>query len=235
MLYFHLSSKDFNTIKPIMRIQLKLAGLLLFICSACTPTLTKIFSDSRPGEAVIQHENGTFSSVLDTKEAFAQLRSNEKLHLSTGRVELLEPLTISGLENIQILGDKTALVAKVDMPVVTFKEVKNVKLRDLLVVHEIGEWCSQNCVEFYSSSDLDIQNCKFDGSGYFGLALTNVNKATIEKNKFFNCEYGLAVWSSSNLFVKGNSFSKNRDKDIMVNDDSPFSNDYKKENTFLKE
>lgn len=217
-----------------MKTQFTFAAFLLFLCTACTPTFTKVFSDTKPGEAIIQHENGTYSEVLGTKAAFAQLKSNEKLHLSAGRVELFEPLEVNDLQNIQVIGNKTILVAKIDMPVITFKRVDKVVLRDLLVVHEIGEWCAQNCVEFYTASDLDIKDCKFDGSGYFGLALSNVKGASIENNKFYNCEYGLAAWGSSNLNVKNNSFSKNRDKDIMANDASQFSNAIEAENTFLK-
>mgnify|MGYP001092058291 CR=1 FL=1 len=207
-------------------------GLLICLFDSCTPSISNVISAMKPAEAVIMREDGSYSKVLPIREAFSQLGSNEKLYLATGRVELTEPLELNDLDNIQIIGNKTALVAKIDMPVVTIKGGNNIFMTDLLVVHEIGEWCAQNCVEFYSSSDLKITNCKFDGSGYFGLALSGVTTAIIENNLFYNCEYGLAAWNSSGLAVKGNGFSKNRNLDIMVNEKGQFSNDFMKENTF---
>jgi len=215
-----------------MKIQIILASLLILFLSAYSPSLNTVFTNSKPGQAVIQYQNESYSKPMSTREGFTRLKSNEKLYLSEGRVELTEPLEISGLHNIQIIGSNTSLVAKIDMPVVTFKRTSNVYVSDLLVVHEVGEWCSQNCVEFYDSFDIEIKDCKFDGSGYFGLALTKVEDATITNNQFFNCEYGLAAWSSTNLIVKNNRFSKNRNLNIMVNDKGQFSNDFNSENTF---
>ena len=208
--------------------------LLLFFtsCSVSTTSLNDIVSGIKSGQAIIQYQDGKYSEAMTTRQAFEKLKSNEKMYLSSGRVELTEPLEISGLENIEIIGNKTSFVAKIDMPVITFKKTKNTSLYDLFVVHEIGEWCAQNCVEFYNASDIDVKKCIFDGSGYFGLALTNVNSALIEDNQFFNCEYGLAAWKSTNLTVKNNAFNKNRADDIMVNDEEQFSNDFRKENTF---
>lgn len=218
-----------------MRTHLTLASLLILLCTACNPSISNILADTTSGQAVIQHENGSFSKAMDTKTAFATLRSNEKLYLSTGKVQLFEPIELIGLQNVQVIGKNTRLVAKIDMPVVTFKNAFNIKLRDLYIVHEIGDICSQNCVEFYNSAELDIQNCSFDGSGYFGLALSTVQNALIENNTFFNCEYGIAAWGCESLIVKGNAFGRNRSEDIMVNERKQFSNDIEGENTYTKE
>ncbi|WP_242082691.1 right-handed parallel beta-helix repeat-containing protein [Aestuariivivens sediminis] len=183
-------------------------------------------------KAIIQYENGKYSDSMTTKEGFGKLKSNETLYLSSGRVELIEPLNLKGLQNIQIIGNNTSLVAKIDMPVITFLYTQNVVLKDVLIVHEIGSWCAQNCVEFYDASNIQIENCTFDGSGYFGLTLTKVQHAIIENNKFYNCHYGLAAWDSNNLIVKNNSFSNNRGQDIMASDSYQFTNDVKSENIF---
>lgn len=196
-------------------------------------TVTKIFSKSEPGQALIQFEKGNFSGLMTTREGFNKLKSNEKLYLSPGRVELFEPLEINNIQNIEIIGSKTSLVAKIDMPVVKVKNAHNMYLKDLLIVHEIGEWCAQNCIEFYDATNIQIEECTFDGSGYFGLALSDVRGARIEKNKFFNCEYGLSAWGCMNLTVKNNSFSNNRGEDIKVNNLSQFANDFRSENFFL--
>lgn len=209
--------------------------LLCLVSTSCSPTVSKLISDCKAGEAVIRHADGKFSSPMPVKDAFAQLKSNEKMFFGQGRAELFEPLEISNLENIQLIGNKTQLVAKLDMPVITFNDVSRVGMEDLLIVHEIGEWCAQNCVEFYKASDLSIDNCKFDGSGYFGLALTKVSNAIITNSKFYNCEYGFASWGSENIRLKGNEFSKNRGEDIQSGSEDEISNDYIKENTFLKD
>ena len=191
-----------------------------------------MISKIKPVQATIQYENGKYSSPMSAREGFAQLKSNEKLFLSPGRVELTEPVNLSDIGNFQIIGDKTSLVAKIDMPVVKFNNTHGVTLKGLFVVHEIGAWCAHNCVEFYSSSKLSIEACTFDGSGYFGLSLYQVQDATIENNKFFNCEIGLAAWRSSDLMLRNNSFSKNRTDNIMKNDISQFVNDIYLENLF---
>lgn len=215
-----------------MKVQITITSIILLLFCSCSPTITKIISKSESGQAIIQYENGKFSDPMTTREGFNKLKSNEKLYLSPGRVELIEPLEVNTIKNIQIIGNKTSLVAKIDMPVVTLKKTHNVYLKDLLIVHEIGDWCAQNCIEFYDASNIKIEKCTFDGSGYFGLALSKVQGANIENNKFFNCEYGLAAWGCENLIVKNNSFSKNRGKDIMVNKSSQFTNDFKSENIF---
>jgi parallel beta-helix repeat protein len=218
-----------------MKKTLFLATLFLLFASACSPTLQSILTSAKEGEAVIQQANGKLSKAMPVTEAFAQLKSNEKMHLHSGRVELVSPLNLEGLSNIELLGNKTSLVAKIDMPVITLRDVNNIKMENLTIVHEIGEWCAQNCVEFYGANNLDIRNCKFDGSGYFGLALTGVNNASIINNQFFNCEYGLAAWSCQNLTVKNNSFAKNRAEDITTIESGQFVNDVEKDNKFDKE
>ena len=215
-----------------MKTQLTLTLILILLISSCSPSVTNIMTGSKPDRAIIQYANGKYSESMSTREGFENLKNNEKLYLSSGRVELTESLEISNLNNIQIIGNNTSLVAKIDMPIITFKQTNGVRLYDLFVVHEIGEWCAQNCVEFYDSQDINIKKCTFDGSGYFGLALTKTSNAMIENNHFFNCEYGLAAWSCNNLTVKNNSFSKNRKQDIMVNDKAQFSNDFNAENSF---
>ena len=215
-----------------MKTQITIASIILLLVCSCSPTITKIISESKSGQAIIQYENGKFSDPMTTREGFNKLKSNEKLYLSPGRIELIEPLKLSDIDNFQIIGNNTSLVAKIDMPVVTFKKTHNVTLKNLLVVHEIGDWCAQNCIEFYDASDIQIEECTFDGSGYFGLALSKVKGASIENNKFFNCEYGLAAWGCENLIVKNNSFSNNRGEDIMINTRSQFTNNIKSENIF---
>ncbi len=211
-----------------------LLSFFFMFLTSCNPTIHKTLSDIETGKSIIQHENGKYSEPLPTRKAFEQLKDNEKLYLSSGRVIFKEPLVIEKLKNIQIIGNNTSIVAKIDMPIITFKNIDQLSISDILVVHEIGEWCAQNCVEIYNSSNINIKDSKFDGSGYFGLALTRCQNASIENNKFFNCEYGLAAWDSSGLSIKNNHFSKNRAQDIQVNDKKQFINDFTTENTFEK-
>ncbi|MEM7106244.1 MAG: right-handed parallel beta-helix repeat-containing protein [Bacteroidota bacterium] len=215
-----------------MQAQLSLIFLIAILVSSCTPSITKIITEQNPGEAIIQSADGSHSEAMSVKDAFTKLKSNEKMYIASGRVELFEPLEIENLENIQIIGINTHLVAKIDMPVITFRDVNSVSLENLLVVHEIGEWCAQNCVEFYRASDIDINNCKFDGSGYFGLALTNVTTADIKNSAFYNCEYGLATWNCEDISVKDSEFAKNRAQDVMENGEGQIINNYKSDNTF---
>ena len=100
------------------------------------------------------------------------------------------------------------------------------------MVHEIGANCSQNCIEFYNSSNIRIDKCDFDGSGFIGLALNKTVSATIKNNRFYNCTFGIAAWNSRLITVKDNSFSENRNQDIMTNDLSQYNNDWKAENIF---
>jgi parallel beta-helix repeat protein len=215
---------------------MKLSSLLVcslcFLFFSCSTSVKSLLGKLKAGEAIIQKQDGKFSEALSVAEAFKQLKNNEKLYLAPGRAILSTPIKIENLSNVQIIGEGSSLVAKEDMPVLTLKKVSNVTLKGFLVVHEIGEWCSQNCVEFYDAKDLDIQDCKFDGSGYFGLALTDVSNAKVKNCKFFNCEYGLAAWKSSNIEAKGNTFSKNRGEDILVDDPDQYANDVQADNTF---
>jgi parallel beta-helix repeat protein len=184
-----------------------------------------------PDQAIIQFQNGKYSGLMTTREGFNKLKNNEKLHLSPGRVELTEPLTLKNLYNIEIIGNNTSLVAKIDMAVVSLYETHTVYVEDLLIVHEIGKACGSNCLNVTSSSDIHITNCRFDGSGKVGLSLHNTINATIENNRFFNCDVGLDGVLSKNLMVKNNSFSENRQLDIL-GDRTQFGNDFTSENSF---
>lgn len=191
--------------------------------------------DNAVHQSVIQHKDGTFSKTMTIKEAFKALKSDEKLYLNAFALKLYETLELKDLENIEIIGDDTFFKAKEDIPIITFKNMKNVSIQNIRVAHEIGENCSQNCLEFYDTDGLKIRNCEFDGSGYFGLALSTTDNAYIDSSEFFNCTYGLAAWNSSNLTVKNNVFRKNRQLDLMVNDSAQFANEFKYENTFQVE
>jgi parallel beta-helix repeat protein len=208
--------------------------LFLTFITSCK-TSTSVLKSLENGMAIIEDENGNFSEKMSVKIAFGKLESNQKIYLGKGRVELIEPLKLGNLENIEIIGNNAELVAKIDMPIITISNSTNVKIDDMLVVHEIGEWCAQNCIELYDVTDVEVKNCRFDGSGYFGLALTGVKNALVENNQFFNCEYGLAAWRSEKLTVKNNRFFKNRNLNIMSNERTQFENDFENENEFDKE
>ncbi|PLX00261.1 MAG: hypothetical protein C0593_01390 [Marinilabiliales bacterium] len=187
---------------------------------------------SQPGIAFIEYENGKHSQPLPTQEAFIRLKNNEKIFLSPGRVEISKPLKLTNLRNVHIIGRCTSIVAKIDMPVIVINHIDILNISGLYLVHEVGEWCAQNCLELYDVKNLEIKNCTFNGSGYFGLALSNTRDAIIKSNRFFNCEYGLAAWGSSGLIARKNSFSKNRTQDIFAEPKEQFVNDIYKENSF---
>lgn len=206
--------------------------ILVFLFQSCSVSITSMLSKAPSGRAIIQSSKGSFSPIMGLEEAFEMLQNNETLYISSGKVELTSVIIVSNLKNVKIIGNNTALVALLDIPVLQFKNVTKVQLSKILVVHEIGEWCSQNCVEFYDASDLIIRDVNFDGSGYFGLSLVRVTNAIIENNEFYNCTYGLSSWDSANLRVFNNKFYKNRKADIMDSDPGQFINDFTKDNVF---
>ncbi len=216
----------------IMKLKACLITILIFLTQSCSVSITSLLSNAPPGQAIIQSSDGNFSTIMGLQEAFGLLQNNETLYVSSGKVELTSSLLVSNLNNIKIIGNNTALVALLDIPVVQFRNVTKIELSNILVVHEIGDWCSQNCIEFYDASDLIIRNVKFDGSGYFGLSLVRVTNAIIENNEFYNCTYGLSSWDGANLKVSNNKFYNNRKADIMESDPGQFINDYTKDNTF---
>jgi len=198
--------------------------------TACVST-TKISNDCAAGEAIIQDAKGG-KTKMSVKDAFAKVKTGEKIILCAGRVELTETLRIKDVDNVEVIGNKTELVAKVDMPVVVFDKSNNSSISGVLVVHEVGEWCSQNCLEIYNSSGVHVYDSKFDGSGYFGVVLWKASDCIIEKNEFYNCHYGFSSSGSSNIMLKSNSFSGNRGEDILGNEASQYKNDLKKDNSF---
>ena len=183
-------------------------------------------------QAIIKDISSVFSEPMTAKEAFERVEGSGTIFLNKMRIELHETLKISDLANFNIIGNGATLVAKIDMPIITFRDVMNVSIHGLKVVHEIGANCSQNCIEFYNSSNIRIDKCDFDGSGFIGLALNKTVSATIKNNRFYNCTFGIAAWNSRLITVKDNSFSDNRNQDIMTNDLSQYNNDWKAENIF---
>ena len=158
-------------------------------------------------QAIIKDINSVFSEPMTAKEAFERVEGSGTIFLNKMRIELYETLKISDLANFNIIGNGATLVAKIDMPIIIFRDVMNVSIHGLKVVHEIGANCSQNCIEFYNSSNIRIDKCDFDGSGFIGLALNKTVSATIKNNRFYNCTLGIAAWNSRLITVKDNSFS----------------------------
>ena len=185
-----------------------------------------------PGKAIIQFQNGKYSSLMTTREGFINLKDNEKLYLSPGRFELTERLHLKNLNNIQIIGNNTSLVAMDDVSVVYLTQTSNVYIKDVLVVHELNGACSSDGLIVQDSTDIHITNCRFDGSGIRGIKLEKITNATIENNHFFNCSYGFDVESSQNIILKNNSFSENRSLDI-TGKRTQFVNDFTSENSFM--
>ena len=182
------------------------------------------------GKAVVLRASKTLR--VDVPTAFKKAKDGDQITLCPGRALLKESLQMKGRSNVTITGNKTSLVAKGDFPVVQFFQCQSVTISGVHIVHEIGEWCAQGCLEIYESKNMTVKHCDLDGSGYFGVVTNRVSESAIIDNTIHNCHYGVAIYKSKGLQLRGNTFSNNRGNDIEIQGDAVI-NDVRADNTFV--
>ena len=180
------------------------------------------------GQARVRRGEGT--KLVPTAEAFSGAMSGDAITLCPGRAVVDKTLKLFKVNNVTIEGKGTSLVAPGDFAVVNLSECTNVTLQGVHVVHEIGKWCSQGCVEVSNSQKVTIRNARLDGSGYFGVVLWKVRESTFEHNLFHNCHYGFSSTNSSGITLKSNTFRDNRGANIYASTPKTFVNDVKADN-----
>ena len=80
---------------------------------------------------------------------------------------------------------------------------------------------------------MTVRDSDLDGSGYFGVILTDTRDSLIEGNTFHNCTQGFSTWSSTNITLRGNTFRDNRETDVYPDKESTqFANDVAADATF---
>lgn len=185
-----------------------------------------------PGKAIV-HSNGHSPRYVALAQAFRHARDGDRIDVCPGRAMTEVGFKLRGVTDVSIRGNDSSLVASADVPVLQIFDSRKVTLENLHVVHEVGEWCAQGCVEVYSSREVIIRGNRLEGSGYFGVVTSNLSDAVIEQNLFYDCHYGVAVAGSRNITLRGNTFRANRGKDIHEGGNSgQFRNDVMLENTF---
>lgn len=184
------------------------------------------------GEAVVHRGETTLQ--VPVAEAFANAQDNDRIQLGAGRALTHATYKLKDVRGVHITGNGTTLVAKSDIPVMNFDNCVGVTLDGVHVVHEIGEWCAHACVEVTDGSDITITNCDLDGSGYWGIGMWDVQGARILDNLFHNCHDGFAAYRSGGIELRGNTFKKNRNKDIEAAEHM-FVNDHLDDNVFTSD
>ena len=184
------------------------------------------------GRAMVTRDRQPAREV-SVQEAFSGARSGDAVDLCPGRAVTDRTYVLNGVQDVTITGSKTSLVASGDFPVVSLEDCQRVVLQGVHVVHEVGEWCAHGCVEITRSSEVTVRDSELDGSGYFGVIVTNTRDTLIEGNLFHNCTQGFSAWSSTGVTLKGNTFRDNREVDVYPDKASAqFVNDVAQDNTF---
>jgi parallel beta-helix repeat protein len=147
------------------------------------------------------------------------------------------PLVVQSRSDIRIYGAEATLSSREDMPILQLYGSQRVSVYGLRIVHHLGtESCAANCIEIDDSSEVAVMGCDIDGSGFYGIAVTNAQDVVISENRIHNCEYGLFVGFSEGLRVENNQFDGNRSDDFDIYTQtgatSPIVNEYLIENQF---
>jgi parallel beta-helix repeat protein len=175
------------------------------------PKIEKEVKDRCDGrrQLVLQDRQGRGSSFESPVDAFRQLADGDVLFICPGVYEVASPLVVSKLSTVGILGYQASIVSPIDSPILQIEDSNSIGIAGLHVIHQTGEWCSQNTVEVSNSKDVEISFSDLDGSGFYAVAVSSSTDVTLKGNLLHNSQFGLGIWNSPGLTLRDNKFRDN--------------------------
>jgi hypothetical protein len=146
--------------------------------------------DNAKSNTVLILEKGTYS--LD-KDLVYKMTEEERIIIDKKIVETRSiggQMHFSGLSNFQIQGKKGAVIVSENPEAVPFFVLlcNNVKVSNLTIRKNI-EGVTDLCY-VSTSNEIEIDNCKFNGGGSYGIYTSNVENVTVSNCLITNCTSG---------------------------------------------
>jgi len=137
--------------------------------------------------------------------------------------EMKEGLVLDKVDNLTLLGfdEKTVrfVTPMPDVPVITFKNCKNVTLNNIELGHapEKATVCDGHVVAFYDCENVNVKDCFLFGSGFLGISATRVKKMLCTNTTIRGCTGKiLTVSESSDIVFKDCIFTDNVGTNEMI-------------------
>lgn len=131
-----------------------------------------------------------------------------------------EQIKIIDKNDLTIVGINSSIEIKRDDTVIEIINSNNIKLQSLGVKHNIGQPCSDNCINIINSKKVSISGCDIHGSGFVGIYISgNSEETKIENNKIHNCTYGVSAYVPKGLKIQfiNNKLYENK-TDFAINE-----------------
>jgi Right handed beta helix region len=127
-------------------------------------------------------------------------------------------ISISNLEDFEILGENAALLAQPQYAwVLSFVNCRNVTLSDLTIGHLTSGYCQGGVIKFENCSGVKIRNCDLYGSGTYGFEFVGCSDVDIDTTTIRDCSYGILKISNCNSITFTDcNFASNREFDLCV-------------------
>jgi hypothetical protein len=125
-------------------------------------------------------------------------------------VKSVSNLTLRGSGEVEIL------IAPSYGWVLEFQTSQNLRFQGIRFAHRKPGYCMGGVLRFELCDGIEISDCVLDGSGTYGIELSNGRNLTMNRSRIQNCSYGIMQLFNSNdaLFLEC-EFSKNREFDLI--------------------
>jgi hypothetical protein len=126
-------------------------------------------------------------------------------------------VTFQNLENTEVIGSKTSILANPRYAwVLNFENCNSISFKDLVFGHTDSGYCRGGVLRFQSCSNVAITNCDLFGSGTYGIELIDCTNFELDTVTIRNCTYGIAVFkNTSNAQFRECRFIDNEGFDLF--------------------
>lgn len=127
-------------------------------------------------------------------------------------------ILISGVEDLEILGESAALLAQPQYAwVLSFVDCRNITLSDITIGHLTSGSCQGGVIKFKNCSGIRIKNCDLYGSGTYGFEFDGCADIDIDNTTIRDCSYGILNMSNSRgITFTDCKFENNREFSLCV-------------------
>ncbi|RPJ07241.1 MAG: hypothetical protein EHM28_07835 [Spirochaetaceae bacterium] len=185
------------------------------------------------GIAAAKDESGIrFVTVKNSTELLRELKSNTVITLAPGIYNLtgkndivhgnlawedmydgFSPV-VKSISNLTLKsnGDASVVIDPAYGWVMEFRTGQNIRLERIVFSHTKPGNCAGGVLRFQLCENVDISDCRLDGSGTYGLGLDRTYNLTMNHSVIQNCTYGIMQSDGSrDLLFVDSVFSRNRE------------------------
>jgi hypothetical protein len=166
---------------------------------------------------ILESSDGMARKYGSIQEAVDSAVSGDTIVLMNGLFN--EMINITNKESLTLVGDNATLALSKDETVISITNSSSINIRSLKITHNIGKSCSNNCINVNNSSNININKCDINGSGFYGIVVSGKSENNrIEDNLIHDCTIGMGVYvpKGIKIYFKNNRLYGNKENDFDI-------------------